>query len=132
MKQFGLVLIVLAFVGIAAVCAFVGLQAYHEHHAARPAVLNVPAGNLPAPKSFRDDWADFVALRSEIIEIQKRENLTSKLDQLNGMAARLQTQIPKGYEVDESTISFRPIVTPVGPAKEEEPVTKPVAPPVKK
>jgi hypothetical protein len=91
------------------------------------AVKVAPAENRIAPKEFVEQWQEFKALRDEVAAIQKKENLTAKVDQLNGMATRLQGQVPQGYTWEEETLSFKPQIpalplavptpTPAAPAK---------------
>jgi len=83
-----------------------------------------PAENKIAPKEFVEQWQEFKALRDEVAAIQKKENLTAKVDQLNGMATRLQGQVPQGYTWDEETLSFKPQI----PALPLAPAPAPVAP----
>ena len=88
----------------------------------------IPAGNKTPPKQFLEDWRDFAALRDEIKALETKDGLRGKYDQLNGMATRLQGQVPDGYVWDEDTLSFKPKpVTPLPP-----PVTAPAKPEGKK
>jgi hypothetical protein len=79
------------------------------------AVKVAPAENKIAPKEFVEQWQEFKALRDEVAAIQKKENLTAKVDQLNGMATRLQGQVPQGYTWDEETLSFKPQIPALPP-----------------
>lgn len=87
-----------------------------------------PAGFQQPPQPFLDQWADFVKLRAEIQDIQKKNGLQEKIDQLNGMATRLQSQVPQGFKWDEPSLTFAPVISPP-PVPVPGP---PPAPPAKK
>jgi hypothetical protein len=71
---------------------------------------DLPPGSQLPSKAFLEEWAKYAALRDEIRAIQEHDGLTAKTDQLNGMAQRLQTQIPSGFVWDEDALCFKPQV----------------------
>jgi hypothetical protein len=116
--------VVVAFLVVVGVLMFVpGCNEIGAGTPNKAAILpTLPAGNQAPSKAFLEQWDDFVKLRDEIKDIQKRDGIQEKVDQLNGMGTRLQSQIPTGFSWDEDTKSFKPIVPPT--------VTPPPTPPV--
>lgn len=89
------------------------------------AVPALPQGHQAPSKAFLEQWQDFATVREEIKQLQKKDHIQDKLDQLNGMGTRLQSQIPQGFTWDEDTLSFKPILSPAAPPAATLP---PVAP----
>lgn len=83
-----------------------------------------PPGNLAASNAFLQDWNDFQTLQAKIKQVEKETNIRALYDQLNGMATRLQGQVPTGYVWDENTKSFAPIPRPPAPQPTPAPIPK--------
>lgn len=90
-----------------AVLIFIAIGFFHK--AAVEPLPAMPAGNLPAPKAFLDEWKNFAVARDEFNADEKKSGMVEKRDRLTGWAERLQAQVPKNYRWDEPTKSFAPL-----------------------
>jgi hypothetical protein len=83
------------------------------HSSASASTYTCTAG--PGEQCFSDlfyaDFERFKSLREKVVSMQKDPDtkaleMAEKSDQLNGMAMRLNNEIPKGYVVDEKKLRF--------------------------
>jgi hypothetical protein len=119
---------------LAMLCIFAGVACNSPTSAtsAVKATAPVPTGAQQPSSAFLDQWKDFVKLREQIQEIQKKNELQSKIDQLNGMATRLQSLVPQGFRWDEPSLSFVPVIPSVNPTPPPAPTSTPAPAPAKK
>jgi hypothetical protein len=84
----------------------------HESHAnAAPYSCTAATGEQCFSDLFYADFERFKTLRAQVLAMQKDPDtkalaMAEKSDQLNGMALRLNNEIPKGYAVDEKKLRF--------------------------
>jgi hypothetical protein len=118
----------------------VGITLDHYYpHAAMPAYsCTAAAGEQCFSDSFDADFERFKSLRGQVLAMQKDPDtkalaMAEKSDQLNGMAMRLNNEIPKGYVVDEKKMRFVS-VAPTTAANAPSPSTtpQPAPPPVRR
>lgn len=122
----------------AAVAAFVvaGILALVLHFPmhSQAAAYSCTAG--PGEQCFSDlfyaDFERFTSLRAKVVAMQKDPDtksleMSEKSDQLNGMAMRLNNEIPKGYVVDEKKLRFVSTAPPVAAAQPSPAPTMPAS-----